>query len=141
MAGLPAVLQTVVPHLQQELSAENVQLRLLATETFGDMVAGIGAAGPPPAPAMDPAAYPSQSLDAAAELRPFHFQTTPTSLHSFPSLHAAAYQAFLQRKQDKSPLIRAAWATGIGRVLLTAAGGMGLDHDESSGCCARLPRA
>jgi len=46
----PTVLQNVIPQVEAELSAENLRLRSLATETLGDMVSGIGAAGPPPNP-------------------------------------------------------------------------------------------
>jgi sister-chromatid-cohesion protein PDS5 len=125
----PGVLQDIIPHLQEELGTDNIQLRQLATETFGDMISGIGAAGPPPRPEMNPAAYPSQSL-TPSEPRPYNFLTTPTSPNSFPSLYPAAYHAFLQRRHDKSPIIRAAWTTGVGRILMTSAGGVGLDSDE-----------
>jgi sister-chromatid-cohesion protein PDS5 len=125
----PSVLQDIIPHLQEELGTENVQLRQLATETFGDMIAGIGAAGPPPRPELNPAAYPSQSL-APSEPRPYNFLTTPTSPIAFPTHYAGAYHSFLQRKHDKSPIIRAAWTTGVGRILMTSAGGVGLDSDE-----------
>ncbi|KAH6842162.1 armadillo-type protein [Alternaria rosae] len=126
----PGVLQEIVPHLQDELATENVQLRQLATETFGDMISGIGAAGPPPLPDMDPAAYPSQSLSRADSSRPFDYLTTPVSINSFPTQYPVAYHSFLQRKNDKSAIIRAAWTTGIGRILMTSAGGIGLDLEE-----------
>jgi sister-chromatid-cohesion protein PDS5 len=126
----PAVLQEIIPHLQDELATENVQLRQLATETFGDMISGIGAAGPPPLPDMDPAAYPSQSLTRSVSTRPFDFLTTPASINSFPTQYPVAYHAFTQRKHDKSPIIRAAWTTGVGRILMTSAGGIGLDPEE-----------
>ncbi|KAJ4331601.1 Sister chromatid cohesion protein pds5 [Ascochyta clinopodiicola] len=126
----PGVLQDIIPHLQDELGTENVQLRQLATETFGDMISGIGAAGPPPPPQMDPVAYPSQSLTRADAERPFDFLTTPTSINSFPTQHPVAYHSFLQRKNDKSPIIRASWTTAIGRILTTSAGGIGLDPEE-----------
>lgn len=125
----PNVLQDIIPHLQEELGTENIQLRQLATETFGDMISGIGAAGPPPRPELNPAAYPSQSL-APPESRPYNFLTTPTSPNSFPSQYAGAYHSFLQRKHDKSPIIRASWTTGVGRILMTSAGGVGLDFEE-----------
>ncbi|KAF2277781.1 uncharacterized protein EI97DRAFT_465908 [Westerdykella ornata] len=125
----PSVLQDIIPHLQEELGTENIQLRQLATETFGDMIAGIGAAGPPPPPDLNPAAYPSQSLTPSVP-RPYNFLTTPTSPNSFSSQYPGAYHSFLQRKHDKSPLIRAAWATGIGRILMTSAGGVGLESEE-----------
>jgi sister-chromatid-cohesion protein PDS5 len=126
----PGVLQDIIPHLQEELGTENIQLRQLATETFGDMISGIGAAGPPPRPDLNPAAYPSQSLGPSDSVRTYNFLTTPTSPNSFPTQHPGAYQSFLQRKHDKSPIIRAAWATSIGRILMTSAGGVGLDLDE-----------
>ena len=126
----PGVLQNIIPHLQDELATETVQLRQLATETFGDMISGIGAAGPPPLPEMDPAAYPSKSLSRGESTRPFDFLTTPASINSFPTQYPVAYHAFLQRKNDKSPVIRAAWTTGVGRILMTSAGGIGLDPEE-----------
>ncbi|ORY15108.1 armadillo-type protein [Clohesyomyces aquaticus] len=127
----PGVLQDIIPHLQEELGTENIQLRQLATETFGDMISGIGAAGPPPRPELNPAAYPSQSLASPSEnVRAYNFLTTPTSPNSFPSQYPGAYHAFLQRKHDKSPIIRASWITGVGRILMTSAGGVGLDPDE-----------
>jgi sister-chromatid-cohesion protein PDS5 len=126
----PGVLQDIIPHLQDELATETVQLRQLATETFGDMISGIGAAGPPPPPQLDPMAYPSQSLSRSETGRPFDFLTTPASTNSFPTQHPVAYHAFLQRKNDKSPIIRASWTTAIGRILVTSAGGIGLDPEE-----------
>jgi sister-chromatid-cohesion protein PDS5 len=126
----PGVLQEIIPHLQDELATENVQLRQLATETFGDMISGIGAAGPPPLPDLDPAAYPSQSLGLSNSAHPFDFLTTPASINSFPTQHPVAYHAFLQRKNDKSPVIRASWTTAVGRILMTSAGGIGLDPEE-----------
>lgn len=126
----PSVLQDIIQHLVDELGTETVQLRQLATETLGDMISGIGAAGPPPLPQLDPVAYPSQSLERSDAGRPFDFLTTPTSINSFPTQHPVAYHSFLQRKNDKSPIIRASWATAIGRILTTAAGGIGLDPEE-----------
>jgi sister-chromatid-cohesion protein PDS5 len=127
----PGVLQDIIPHLQEELGTENVQLRQLATETFGDMISGIGAAGPPPLPELNPAAYPSQSL-LVPEPRPYNFLTTPTSPMSFSAQYAGAYHSFMQRKHDKSPIIRGAWTISVGRILMTAAGGVGLDPDEEA---------
>jgi len=125
----PGALQEIIPHMQEELGTENVQLRQLATETFGDMIAGIGAAGPPPPPDLDPAAYPSQSLSQHSA-RAYNYLTTPASLNSFPSHYPGAYHTFLSRKIDRSPIIRAAWTTGIARIIMTSAGGVGLDPDE-----------
>jgi sister-chromatid-cohesion protein PDS5 len=126
----PGVLQEIIPHLQDELATESVQLRQLATETFGDMISGIGAAGPPPLPDMDPVAYPSQSLSRTDSVRPFDYLFTPVSINSFPTQYPVAYHSFLQRKNDKSAIIRASWTTGIGRILMTSAGGIGLDLEE-----------
>ena len=126
----PGCLNEIIPHLQDELGTENVQLRQLATETLGDMIAGIGAAGPPPRPDLDPVAYPSQSLVPSTSMRAYNYLTTPASLNSFPSHHPGTYHAFLSRKIDKSPVIRASWTTGIARILMTSAGGVGLGPEE-----------
>lgn len=44
----PAVLQNVIPQLEQELLAENAELRILATETIGDMalIGNFGSSAP-----------------------------------------------------------------------------------------------
>jgi sister-chromatid-cohesion protein PDS5 len=130
----PEVLQNVIPQVEAELSAESVALRLLATQTIGDLAAGIGVAGPPPPPSMDPAAYPPVTLE---ELSQIVTQTsvllTPVSPKPFSQVHASAYEAFLSRRLDKTPSVRAAWATVVGRILLTSAGGSGLsEHEEQS---------
>ncbi|KAI9886497.1 MAG: Curved DNA-binding protein (42 kDa protein) [Watsoniomyces obsoletus] len=127
----PAVLQNVIPQLEAELSAENVQLRLLATEALGDMISGIGAAGPPPPPTMDPTIYPPPTLDGPRDPHPnASLLTTPSSPQPFPQVHPAAYHSFLSRKHDKSAVIRASWATAIGRILSTSAGGIGLNPND-----------
>ena len=129
----PAVLQNVIPQLETELSAENVQLRVLATETLGDIASGIGAAGPPPPPSLDPAAYPP--LDLSEQVERFSeadILTKPASPQQFSHVYHRAYNSFLGRRQDKAALVRAAWTTGIGRILTTSAGGMGLSQDEES---------
>ena len=137
----PLVLQNVVPQLEQELSAENIQLRVLATETLGDMASGVGAAGPPPPPSMDPAAYPPLDLSKPAEpANSLNLMTTPLSPQSFLRTHADAYSKLLGRRQDKSPLVRAAWTTAIGRVLMTSAGSMGLSQEEESRLAADMAR-
>lgn len=130
----PAVLQNVIPQLEAELSAENVQLRLLATETLGDIISGIGAAGPPPPHTMDPSAFPNISLSDSTEIEvPQNLLTKPSSPLQFAHTHPLAYEKFLSRKHDKSPLIRSVWITEIGRILNTAAGGVGLSlNDEES---------
>ena len=127
----PAVLQNVVPQLEAELSAENLQLRLLATETLGDIVSGIGAAGPPAPPSMDPAAYPYLTLDSRSDMSaPVSILTTPSSPQPFPQTHPAAYHAFLNRKHDRSAIIRSAWTTAVGWILSTSAGGIGLSQND-----------
>lgn len=135
----PEVLQNVIPQVEAELSAESVALRLLATQTIGDLAAGIGVAGPPPPPSMDPAAYPPVTLE---ELSQFVTQTsvllTPVSPKPFSQVHATAYEAFLSRRLDKTPSVRAAWATVVGRILLTSAGGSGLSEHEEQGLVESL---
>ncbi|KAI9849730.1 MAG: hypothetical protein M1838_000091 [Thelocarpon superellum] len=127
----PPVLQSVIPQLEAELSTENIQLRLLATETLGDMIAGIGAAGPPPPPTMNPAAYPAATMAAPPETgRALNILTTPSSPQPFPQSHPAAYASFLNRRNDKSAIIRSAWITGVGRILATSAGGAGLSPTD-----------
>ncbi|KAG6039231.1 hypothetical protein E4U19_006492 [Claviceps sp. Clav32 group G5] len=134
----PDILQNVVPQLDAELSADNVHLRLIATETFGDMISGIGAAGPPPPPVLDPAAYPpvrliddnlgaSQVPDSEANVL-----TKPYSPQSFAQTHHATYRSFVGRKNDKTGTIRAAWVTAAGYILSTSAGGIGLSREDES---------
>jgi sister-chromatid-cohesion protein PDS5 len=128
----PSILQELIPqHLETELTAENVNLRLVAVETVADMISGIGHAGPPPPTALNPAAYPSQSLLGPADKKTeYNFLTTPSSPVSFISRYYQTYQVFVSRRGDPSPAIRAAWATAVGRILSTSAGGVGLDAEE-----------
>lgn len=130
----PDVLQNVIPQLEAELSAESVSLRLLATQTIGDLAAGIGVAGPPPPPPMDPAAYLPVTLIGYPQTVPQpNVLQTPLSPKPFAQVHSSAYESFLSRRQDKSASVRSAWATAIGRILLTSAGGCGLSEaDELS---------
>lgn len=128
----PPVLQNVIPQLEAELSAENVQLRLLATETLGDIISGIGAAGPPPPPLMDPAAYPPAKLDDYQASSASNILTTPVSPQSFRQTYPSVYQNFLGRKNDKSLIIRSGWTTAVGRILVTSAGGIGLSREDQS---------
>ena len=129
----PDVLQNIVPQIEAELAAENEEIRLLATETMGDMVAGIGSAGPPPPPILEPASYPSQSLQVSHGPVEYNFFTTPNSPHAFNSVHPTPYQTFLGRRNDKSSRIRAAWTVAVGRIVMTSAGSVGLDDvDEAS---------
>lgn len=137
----PTVLQNVVPQLEAELSAENVQLRLLATETLGDLISGVGAAGLPPPSPMDPTAYPPLSIFDSLESAPtLNILTKPSSPQSFPQTHSQAYSNFLGRRHDKSPVVRSAWTIGIGRILVTSAGGTGLGQHEEDRLTSDLAR-
>lgn len=129
----PRVLQNVIPQLEVELSAENVQLRLLATETLGDIISGIGSAGLPPPPTMDPSVYPPLSLSSTETRSSQNLWTKPSSPLAFTQEYHSVYANFLRRKIDKSPVIRSAWTTGIGRILATSAGGIGLNQNEERG--------
>ncbi|KAF9253498.1 hypothetical protein CBS147333_2260 [Penicillium roqueforti] len=127
----PEVLQNVIPQIEAELSAESVALRLLATQTIGDLAAGIGVAGPPPPPPMDPTTYPPVSLvDYDKTIPQPNVLLTPVSPKPFSQVHNSAYEAFLSRRLDKTPSVRAAWVTVVGRILLTSAGGSGLHENE-----------
>ncbi|EGC43808.1 conserved hypothetical protein [Histoplasma capsulatum var. duboisii H88] len=126
----PDVLQNVIPQLEAELSAESVSLRLLATQTIGDVTAGIGVAGPPTPPPMDPAAYPPATLTGESQITQPNALLLPLAPKPFSQAHSTSYQSFLSRRQDKSASVRAAWATGIGRIILTSAGGSGLSTNE-----------
>ncbi|TWU76747.1 hypothetical protein ED733_004271 [Metarhizium rileyi] len=134
----PTILQNVVPQLDAELSADNVHLRLIATEAFGDMISGIGAAGPPAPPALDPAAYPPLRLmDDAIGTPPVietetNVLTRPYSPQSFAQTHHATYRNFVGRKNDKTGTIRAAWVTAAGYILSTSAGGIGLSREDET---------
>ncbi|OQD90966.1 hypothetical protein PENANT_c001G10391 [Penicillium antarcticum] len=135
----PEVLQNVIPQIEAELSAESVSLRLLATQTIGDLAAGIGVAGPPPSPPMDPAAYPPVALVDYDKMIPQpNILLTPVSPKPFSQVHNPAYEAFLSRRLDKTPSVRAAWATVVGRILLTSAGGSGLHENEEKNLVRHL---
>ncbi|KAL1867013.1 Sister chromatid cohesion protein pds5 [Paecilomyces lecythidis] len=135
----PDVLQNVIPQLEAELSAESVSLRLLATQTIGDLAAGIGVAGPPPPPPMNPAAYPPVTLIGYSESIPQpNVLLTPLAPKPFSQAHSTAYESFLSRRQDKSASIRAAWATAVGRIVLTSAGGSGLSESEEQSLVTSL---
>jgi sister-chromatid-cohesion protein PDS5 len=128
----PTVLQNVIPQIDAELSADNIHLRQIATETLGDMVAGIGAAGPPPPPVLDPAAYPPARLMDEAPVAPVegNVLTKPYSPQSFAQTHHGAYRNFVSRNNDISPAIRTAWVTAVGYILSTSAGGIGLSRED-----------
>ncbi|KAK3399126.1 putative SPO76 protein [Sordaria brevicollis] len=130
----PMILQNVVPQVDAELSADNVHLRQMATETLGDMISGIGAAGPPPLPVLDPAAYPPLSLEEEERAEPpvTNILTTPLCSISFSQTHSTTFHNFLSRKNDKAASIRAAWTTAVGHILSTSAGGIGLSREDEA---------
>jgi sister-chromatid-cohesion protein PDS5 len=126
------VIDGVVPQVTTEMKAENVQIRTLAVQTVGDMIAGIGAAGPPPPEPLDPAAYPSQSVDSTTSQQSENALFKPIAPHDFSSKYPECYQEFLRRRVDRSPLIRSAWATAAARIVLTSGGNRGLDADQEA---------
>lgn len=130
----PNILQNVVPQLDAELSADNLHLRQIATEAFGDMISGIGAAGPPSAPVLDPAAYPPLRIadETPASSTETNVLRKPFSPQSFAQTHHATYRNFVGRKNDKAGTIRAAWVTAVGYILSTSAGGIGLSREEEN---------
>lgn len=129
----PAVLQNVIPQVEAELSADDVHLRQIATETFGDMISGIGAAGPPSAPNYDPCQYPPLRFNDEASAPIYdNVLTTPICSQSFAQTYPSTHNSFLGRRKDKVPQIRAAWTTAAGYILSTSAGGIGLSREEQS---------
>ncbi|RMZ90516.1 hypothetical protein DV736_g2248, partial [Chaetothyriales sp. CBS 134916] len=129
----PDVLVNVIPQIDAELSADAPHLRQLATETLGDVTAGIGIAGLAATPQLDPAAYPLPSLSRP---EPENTGTSPLLIPASPkpfvAVHQSAYENFLTRRNDKSPAVRGAWATAVARILCTAAGGIGLSENDHS---------
>ena len=137
----PGVLQNVIPQLEAELSAENLHLRSLATETLGDIISGIGSSGPPPPAYLDPAAYPPISLSENPDISPnLDILTKPSSPQSFLQTHPKAYASFLARCKDKSSHLRSLWTTAIGRILTTSAGGVGLGQQEEEHLVGEVAR-
>ncbi|KAL4968283.1 sister chromatid cohesion factor PDS5 [Aspergillus stella-maris] len=135
----PDVLQNVIPQLEAELSAESMALRLLATQTIGDLTSGTGVAGPPPPPPMDPAAYPQVTLDEYNRSIPQpNVLLMPFAPKPFSQAHSSAYEGFLSRRLDKSASVRASWAIAVGRILLTSAGGSGLSENEEQALITHL---
>ncbi|KAK5050300.1 Sister chromatid cohesion protein pds5 [Exophiala sideris] len=127
----PDVLLNVIPQIEAEFNADSPALRKLATETIGDIMAGIGTAGLAPSGRLDPAAYPLPSIE---QPEPVPQNTspllTPASPKPFATVHASAYQAFYGRRIDKSHIVRESWAVAVARILLTSARGIGLSDDE-----------
>lgn len=127
----PDVLMNVVPQIELELSADSRAIRRLAVETLGDMIAGVGLAGLPDLPALDPAAFPQPTIDNAdivvLSTNPL---LQPASPKPFAQVHLSAYQAFLGRAIDKDISVRSSFTKAISRILLTRAGGSGLRETE-----------
>ena len=127
----PNVIQNIIPQMEAEIAAENAELRTMAVQTIGDMIAGIGAAGPPAPIPLDPAAYPSQSLQSpSSQSQVDNVLLAPAAPHVFSSIYPTAYQSFVDRHRDRYPGVRSAWATAVGRVILTSGGGKGLDSEH-----------
>lgn len=128
----PAVIQNILPQVESELNTENTPLRIMGVESVGDMIAGIGAAGPPPPSTLDPAAYPSQSLSDYRPPAQENVVLIPAAPRAFSSTYPTTYQSFIDRNRDKSAQVRAVWATACARIILTSAGGKGLDSQQES---------
>lgn len=126
----PDVLVNVVPQIETELSSATVALRVLATETLGDLAAGVGLAGLPPSSPLDPSIYPLPSVNSQAPSQVHNALLAPKSPKPFAAVHSSAYANFLSRKQDKSPLVRAAWVAAVGRILITSAGGVSINETD-----------
>lgn len=128
----PAVVANIIPQLEQELNADNPQIRQLATETIGDMISGIGAAGPPLPPPLEPLQYPPLKMIDEVSSPHLSVLMRPIAQQAFIQSHGTAFRSFMMRRNDKSAMIRAVWTTGIGFILSTRAGGTGLgSHDQA----------
>lgn len=127
----PDVLMNIVPQIELELSADSRLIRRLAVETLGDMIAGVGLAGLPDLPVLDPAAFPQLTIENAdivvLSTNPL---LQPASPKPFAQVHGSAYQAFLGRRIDKDVTVRMTFTKSASRILLTRAGGSGLRDSE-----------
>ena len=129
----PDIVANVIPQVESELSSGNVSLRVLATQTLGDLTAGIGIAGLPPTTSLDPAAYPLPSVDSPQTILVISPILAPRSAKPFAAVHSSAFSNFLTRKQDRSSAVRSAWATAAAGILSTSAGGVSLsDADQEA---------
>ena len=126
----PDILINVIPQIEAELSADSVPLRQLATETLGDLAAGIGIAGLGPCLALDPSAYPLPSMSSPQAPNTSNPLLTPASPKPFSSIHRTAYQNFTSRRNDKAPTVRLVWVQAAARIVFTLAGGIGLSEAE-----------
>nr|POF17145.1 sorting nexin-41 [Quercus suber] len=137
----PDTIQNVIPQIQAEAAGQNPDLRAIAVLAIGDMIAGIGAAGPPPSPPMDPAAYPSQSEPTSHAKGSQIVTLQPHAPRAFSSVHPVAYQACFDRINDKSAQVRSATVTAAARVLTTSAGGKGLATEQEDDLLSLLSKA
>ncbi len=127
----PDILINVIPQIEAELSTDSVPLRQLATETLGDLTAGIGIAGLAPSTALDPTTYPLPTVSGPqTSSNVSNPLLTPASPKPFPSVHRTAYQNFASRRNDKAPEVRRVWVLAAARIILTSAGGIGLNDAE-----------
>lgn len=124
------VVRNVIPQIEAELLAENLNLRLLGIQAIGDLAAGIGSEGPPIPPVLDTATYPQPGLSLSSPAGQANSGLGPKSSQSFAQSYSSAYKSFLARKHDKSPIVRSAWTLKIGWILATSAGGFGLSTQE-----------
>ncbi|KIW40584.1 uncharacterized protein PV06_07769 [Exophiala oligosperma] len=127
----PDVLLNVIPQIEAEFNSDSPALRELATETIGDITAGIGIAGLATSVPLDPAAFPLPSIERPdPDPQVANPILLPASPKPFATVHTSAYQAFYGRRIDKSPKVRQAWAIAAARILMTSAGGIGLSDEE-----------
>ena len=134
----PDVLANVIPQIEAELSSGNGSLRLLATQTVGDLAAGIGIAGIPAQAPLDPSMYPLPSIDDQRPIPSINPLIAPRSAKPFAAVYSSAYTNFLGRRQDRSPSVRAAWANAASRILSTSAGGATLSEQDQKSLLAGL---
>ena len=102
----PSVLQNVIPQLEQELLAENLQLRLLATETIGDMCAIS------PSPPLG-----TGIMGGGATVGSWGGGTGGSG--SFASTCPGSWKMWLGRVNDRSSAVRSKWVECAVRVLQT----------------------
>lgn len=132
----PDVLVNVIPQLEIELAADAVLLRDIAVETLGDLVAGIGLAGMPDHSLLNPATFPLPTISESEPTTTANPLLAPSAPKPFIHLHSSTYQAFFGRRVDRSPQVRVTWAKVASRILLTNAGGVGLNPDEQNALLA-----
>lgn len=133
----PDVLANVVPQIELELAADSIRLRELAVATIGDLVAGVGLAGLPDLSPLDPTAFPLPTIENAdLTVLSTNPLLKPSAPKPFIHVHTNTYQAFMGRRIDKAVEVRVAWVQAAARILLTRAGGIGLNDEELSALIA-----